>query len=217
MRLVCRPHEVGVSKAALQRRRTRIAIAKCDWLTDRLLTIIDISISISPKQVHQSLHIKLPAADPGFPQGGAPTPQGGANIPFCQIFPKTAWNWKNLGARGGGRPCTPPKSATGYPLLTAHIRSMGKVISSQASVILSTGEGCIQDVTQTDAPPPRPGCNPDGSPDCTRRCTPLDAPPGWIHPPPPGWMYPPEDRRSTGGRYASYWNVYFFWKNLIYI
>ena len=35
-----------------------------------------------------------------FPKEGAPTPQGGANIWFCQNFPKTAWNWKNLD-RGG--------------------------------------------------------------------------------------------------------------------
>ena len=25
-----------------------------------------------------------------FPEEGAPTPQGGANVRFCQIFPKTA-------------------------------------------------------------------------------------------------------------------------------
>ena len=29
-------------------------------------------------------------------------PRGGANIRFCQIFPKTVWNWNNLGPRGGG-------------------------------------------------------------------------------------------------------------------
>ena len=37
-----------------------------------------------------------------FPKEGAPTLQGGANIRFCQNFPKTAWNWKNLDPRGGG-------------------------------------------------------------------------------------------------------------------
>ena len=31
-------------------------------------------------------------------------------------------------------------------------------------------------------------------------------PPGWCTT--PAWMHPPEDRRSTGGRYASYWNAY---------
>ena len=35
-----------------------------------------------------------------FPEEGAPTPRGGANIQFCQIFPKTARNWKNLDPRG---------------------------------------------------------------------------------------------------------------------
>ena len=58
-----------------------------------------------------------------FPRGGANSP-GGANIRFCQIFPKTAWNRKNWGARGGGggergaRPLRPPKSATGNFWLT---------------------------------------------------------------------------------------------------
>ena len=28
---------------------------------------------------------------------------GGANIRFCQNFPITVWNWKNLDPRGGGR------------------------------------------------------------------------------------------------------------------
>ena len=51
-----------------------------------------------------------------FPEEGAPTPQGGANIWFRHIFPKTAWNWKNLGPRGGGGRASlmpPLRSATG--------------------------------------------------------------------------------------------------------
>ena len=56
-----------------------------------------------------------PVADPGFPRGGgANSPGGSANIRFCHIFPKTAWNWKNLG-RGGARPSCPPLDP---PLLT---------------------------------------------------------------------------------------------------
>ena len=35
-----------------------------------------------------------------FPEVGTPSLQGGANILFCQIFPKTAWNWKNLDPQG---------------------------------------------------------------------------------------------------------------------
>ena len=48
------------------------------------------------------------------PRRGRQLPRGGANIRFCHIFPKTAWNWKNLGPRrGGGRiPRTPLRSAT---------------------------------------------------------------------------------------------------------
>ena len=45
------------------------------------------------------------------PRRGRQLPRGGANIRFCQIFPKTAWNWKNLGP-GGGVPCAPLRSAT---------------------------------------------------------------------------------------------------------
>ena len=47
-------------------------------------------------------------ADPGFPLGG------GANILFCQIFPKTAWNWKNLDPGGTHPSCPHLRSATEY-------------------------------------------------------------------------------------------------------
>ena len=39
----------------------------------------------------------------------------GANVRFCQNFPKTAWNWKNLGPQGGRASLAPPlRSATVY-------------------------------------------------------------------------------------------------------
>ena len=64
------------------------------------------------------LHPLIPVADPGFPWGGGTnSPWGGANIWFCHIFLKTAWNWKNLGPRGGARPSRPLRSATAYSLL----------------------------------------------------------------------------------------------------
>ena len=44
--------------------------------------------------------------------GGCQLPRGGANIQFCKIFPKTAWNRKNLGAQGGTHPSCPPRSTT---------------------------------------------------------------------------------------------------------
>ena len=47
-------------------------------------------------------------ADPGFPVGGGADPLGGANIRFCQIFPKTAWNQENFGPWGGRAPGRPP-------------------------------------------------------------------------------------------------------------
>ena len=38
-------------------------------------------------------------ADLGFPRDGSANPGGGGgtNIRFCQISPKTAWNWQNFG------------------------------------------------------------------------------------------------------------------------
>ena len=48
------------------------------------------------------------------PRRGVPTPQRGANICFCQIFPKTSWNRKNLGAQRGACPLAPPRSANGW-------------------------------------------------------------------------------------------------------
>ena len=53
-----------------------------------------------------------------FPEEGAPTPQGGANIRFCQIFPKTAWNWKNLDPGRARVPRTPLRSATALHEIT---------------------------------------------------------------------------------------------------
>ena len=55
-------------------------------------------------------HEMTSVTDPGFPQGGGVNPpRGGVNTQFCQILPKTAWNWKNLDAEGGGvRPSRPP-------------------------------------------------------------------------------------------------------------
>ena len=43
-----------------------------------------------------------------FPEEEAPTPRGVANIRFCQILPKTAWNWKKLDPQGGACPSRPP-------------------------------------------------------------------------------------------------------------
>ena len=48
-------------------------------------------------------------ADPGFSRGGGVNPPGGAWT--RQIFPKTAWNRKNLDAQGGRASLTPPRSA----------------------------------------------------------------------------------------------------------
>ena len=56
--------------------------------------------SFSEKQVSKQWRIE------DFLKVGESTLLGGANIRFCKIFLKTAWNWKNL--RGGGaRPSSP--------------------------------------------------------------------------------------------------------------
>ena len=70
-----------------------------DTFSNRMWTLImctvgDVEISVAST-----------VADPGFPRGGGAKPRGGANIRFCQISPKTAWNWKNLDR---GRPLHPP-------------------------------------------------------------------------------------------------------------
>ena len=67
-------------------------------------------------------------ADPGFPWGGGVNSPGGANIRYCQIFPKTAWNWMNLDHQAGGaRPSRPLSSATGMVLLLLHECSLSSV------------------------------------------------------------------------------------------
>ena len=44
-----------------------------------------------------------------FPEEGALTPKGGANLLFGQFFPKIAWKWRNLGPEGGrASPLDPP-------------------------------------------------------------------------------------------------------------
>ena len=63
--------------------------------------------------ITQSIPIYLQWRIQDFPEEGAPTPQGGANIRICRFFPKTAWNWKNLDPQGGrASPAPPLRSAT---------------------------------------------------------------------------------------------------------
>ena len=41
--------------------------------------------------------------DSGFPIGDGADFPGAANLQFCQNFQKTAWDWENFWAMGGGR------------------------------------------------------------------------------------------------------------------
>ena len=50
-----------------------------------------------------------------FPKVEATT-FGGTNIQFCQIFLKTAWNWKNLGTQGVCVPVPPVRSSAPMPV-----------------------------------------------------------------------------------------------------
>ena len=82
-------------------------------------------------------------------------------------------------------------------IITAHIRSLRQGHFSQACVILFTVGVCIPTMPWGRKIP------------LARRQTPVW--PGPRHPPPllPGGRPPPsEDRQSTGGRYASYWNTH---------
>ena len=42
------------------------------------------------------------------PRWGRQFSEGAVNTRFCQIFPKTAWNWKNLDPQGGCASLAPP-------------------------------------------------------------------------------------------------------------
>ena len=85
----------------LMNRSTSVLLWQIKWP----IKISSSSIQIRPFDLK---HISLSVTDPGFPQGGAWTLQGGGgvNTQFCRILPKTAWNWKNLDAEGGGA-CVP--------------------------------------------------------------------------------------------------------------
>ena len=80
-------------------------------------------------------------------------------------------------------------------------RSWGKVIFSQASVILFTGGICLSACWDTTPPPPR-----------TRQAPSQDqVPPGTRNPPPQSRAY--WEIRSTSRRYAFYWNAILFLVN----
>ena len=65
----------------------------------------------TPRQVHPGRYIPLPPTVQDFPEEGAPTTRGGANIRFCQNFPKNCMKLKEFGPPGGV-PRAPLRSAT---------------------------------------------------------------------------------------------------------
>ena len=117
-------------------------------------------------------------------------------------------------------------------------RSWAKVMFLQASVILSTGGGCLPQCmlgcqpprdqrptpptrqtppgTRDPSPSPRPGRHPPGPeahpPDQRPTPRPGRHPPDQADPPGPGRPPPPREAdasiRSMSGRYASYWNAF---------
>ena len=66
---------------------------------------------------------RLSVADPGFLRGLDASPPGCANRQFRQIFPKTAWKWKNLGIRGRGVPLFPLDPAMFITVQSVYLRS----------------------------------------------------------------------------------------------
>ena len=50
----------------------------------------------------------IPVAYPGFPRGVGANSTGGANIRFCQIFPKNCMKLKEFGPPGGCASLVPP-------------------------------------------------------------------------------------------------------------
>ena len=59
--------------------------------------------------------MQISAADPGFPWGGAPTPQGERQHTILPNFPKNCMKSKEFGHPGGVHALhAPPKSATEY-------------------------------------------------------------------------------------------------------
>ena len=112
-------------------------------------------------------------------------------------------------------------------------QSWGKVIFSQASVILFTGGVCLSACWDTPLgpgrhPPPRPGRHPPGpeqAPPRTRQAPPDQAapPPGPDRQPPRTRQAPPPPKSrayfeiwSTSGWYASYWNAILHWNAFLY-
>ena len=81
-----------------------------------------------------------------FPEEGSSTPQGGANIQFCQNFPKNTWNQKNLeGAYVLCAPLDPPMLSVcqseflweynGVFPQVFQLNSMSKISSQNGSMI----------------------------------------------------------------------------------
>ena len=103
------------------------------------------------------MHQELPVADPGFSRGGGVNPPGGAWT--RQIFPKTAWNRKNLDAQGGACvPHAPPRSANDYryntkdyiPLTNAYVttsKTMDTVTAQAVSTVTVTKETVTMEET----------------------------------------------------------------------
>ena len=100
----------------------------------------------------------MAVADPGFSRGGGVNPPGGAWT--RQIFPKTAWNRKNLDARGGRASLTPPLDPPmdGACYYRPQRSCEGYVFTP---VCLSTGGGSAS--VNAGIPPPPPGAGPPGN------------------------------------------------------
>ena len=88
------------------------------------------------------------------PRRGCQLPKGGANIRFCQNFPKTAWNRKNLDPQVGGRaspapPLDPPLiSLVTCSKLRYYLMHRKWKLQQYVSMVTTPRRGCSDSVAQ---------------------------------------------------------------------
>ena len=79
------------------------------------------------------------------PRRGRQLRRGAPTYDFAKIFPKTAWNWKNLDR--GGVPHAPLRSATGYIVPTKACNFVSETICGGLQNIVSAVIGHINNIS----------------------------------------------------------------------
>ena len=96
------PGSTTSGKSKISRRGCGHLVTRVSWTSSALISLVverihlvfhrmtettNNAVSATDSELKRE---RVPVADPGFPQGGGAHSPGGANIQFCQIFPKTA-------------------------------------------------------------------------------------------------------------------------------